>query len=156
MEKLSRTSRAVSALGCEFRTIGYRLAFGRRVDDKFPFRSSAGSFRGKSSGVAVSSVLPVYSFEDDRVSACVWASCRLVHSVVQRGHLPLQLLVAYLHPCAYVGSERHVVNPSILVAVASILEGLHGPALLVGYWNAPADSFEPVRLLQEHVPCQND
>ena len=30
-----------------------------------------------------------------------------------------------------------------------MLECLHGPALLVGDWNAPAGSFEPIRLLQE-------
>ena len=135
--------------GLNFKSIGHRLAFGRSVDDKFPVKSSAGSFRGKSSGVAVSSVLPVFSFEDERVSACVWASCRLVHSVVQCGHLPIHVLVAYLHPCAYVGSEKHEINSRILAAAACLLEGLHGPALLVGDWNAPADTFEPVRMLQE-------
>ncbi len=130
----SHTLRAVSAIRSEFKAIGHRLAFGRSVDDKFPVKSSAGSFRGKSSGVAVSSVLPVFSFEDERVSACVWASCRLVHTVVQSGHLPIHVLVAYLHPCACVGSEKHEINSRILSAAASVLEGLHGPALLVGDW----------------------
>lgn len=79
---------------------------GRPVDDKFPVKSSAGSFRGKSSGVVVSSVSPVYSFEDERISPCIWASSRLIHAVVQCGHLPVHVLVAYLHPCAYVGGSR--------------------------------------------------
>ena len=69
----SHTLRAVSAIRSEFKAIGHRLAFGRSVDDKFPVKSTAGSFRGKSSGVAVSSALPVFSFEDDRVSNCIWA-----------------------------------------------------------------------------------
>ena len=55
----SHTSRAVASIRSEFKAIGHRLAFGRPVDDKFPVRSTAGSFRGKSSGVAVSSRLPV-------------------------------------------------------------------------------------------------
>lgn len=79
---------------------------GRPVDDKFPVKSSAGSFRGKSSGVVVSSVSPVYSFEDERISPCIWASSRLIHAVVQCGRLPVHVLVAYLHPCAYVGGSR--------------------------------------------------
>ena len=91
-----------------------------------------------------------FSFEDERVSACVWASSRLVHTVVQVGHLPVHVLVAYLHPCAHVGSEKFEVNTRIMAAAASVLEGLHGPALLVGDWNAPAESFEPVRQLQAH------
>ena len=151
----SHTSRALPSIRREFKSIGHRVTFGRPVDDKFPVRSSAGSFRGKSSGVAVSSVRPVYSFEDERVSPCVWASCRLVHSVVQCGHLPVHLVVAYLHPCAHVGSDKHEVNTRILAAAASILEGLHGPALLVGDWNAPADHFEPVRMLVEHFGYQD-
>ena len=56
----SHTSRAVASIRSEFKAIGHRLAFGRPVDDKFPVRSTAGSFRGKSSGVAVSSRLPVF------------------------------------------------------------------------------------------------
>ena len=151
----SHTWRAVQSLRREFKSIGHRLAFGRPVDDKFPVRSSAGSFRGKFSGVVVSSVLPVYSFEDERVSACIWASSRLLHSVVQCGHLPVHVLVAYLHPCAYVGSEKHEINARILAAAASILEGLHGPALLVGDWNSPADSFEPIRMLHDHYGYQD-
>ena len=103
----SHTHRAVSALRREFKTIGHRLALGRPVDDKFPVRSSEGSFRGKSSGVVVSSVLPVYSFEDERVSSCIWASSRLVHAIVQVGHTPLHVIVAYLHPCAHIGSPKH-------------------------------------------------
>ena len=118
-------------------------------------KKKAGSFRGKSSGVVVSSVFPVHSFEDERVSACIWASLWLLHSVVQCGHLPVHVLVAYLHPCAYVGSEKHEINTRILAAAASILEGLHGPALLVGDWNSPADSFEPVRMLHDHYGYQD-
>ena len=151
----SHTCRALPTLRRGFKSIDHRLAFGRPVDNKFPVKSSAGSFSGKSSGVAVSSHLPVYSFEDERVSSCIWASSRLVHSVVQSGHLPVHLLVAYLHPCAYIGSEKHEVNTRILAAAASILEGLHGLSLRVGDWNAPADHFEPIRMLTEHFGYQD-
>lgn len=151
----SHTQRAVPTLRREFRAIGHRLALGRPVDDKFPVRHSAGSFRGKSSGVVVSSVFPVYSFEDKRISPCVWASSRLLHAVVQCGHLPVHVIVAYLHPCAYPGSDKHDINTRILAAAASILEGLHGPSLLVGDWNVPADSFEPVRVLREQFGFQD-
>ena len=78
-----------------------------------------------------------------------------VHSVVQCGHLPIHLLAAYLHPCAYIGSDKHEVNTRILAAAASILEGLHGPALLVGGWKASADHFEPIRMLGEHFGYQD-
>ena len=67
----------------------------------------------------------------------------------------MHLIVAYLHPCAHIGSDKHEVNTRILAAAASILEGLHGPALLVGDWNAPADHFEPVRMLVDHFGYQD-
>ena len=107
LAETSHTVRSMPLIGTEFRRVGLQAAFSRPVPDRFEVRNPTGSLRGRSAGVAVFSSYPVFSFEDSRVSGCVWQSSRILHSIVQVGHLAVHCIVTYLHPCAHVGSSFH-------------------------------------------------
>ncbi len=143
----SHTSRAVRALGSEFRRFGYSLFLSEPVPDKFEVSNPAGSFRGLSRGVALASKFPVFTPKPSLVPHVGWASQRLLYSVVQIGQVPLHLVTVYLFPCAPPGSEKYRLNCNVLGWAQVLLESIHGPACLCGDLNSPLENFDACRHL---------
>ena len=69
---------------------------------------------------------------------------------MQCGHVPVHIVIVYLFPSAPPGSERYAVNCKVLEWARFLLEGVCGPAMLCGDFNAPLATWEVTRNLLEN------
>lgn len=141
----SHTRRAAHAVRQEFAPLGFRVALSDPVPDKFPVKDPAGSYRGLSRGVAHLSRYPLFSPRDPSVHPALWASSRLLYSVVQFFQVPIHVVTLYLIPNAVPGSEKYERNCSLVRAAVQILAHVNGPAMLCGDFNIPWRHFQDLR-----------
>ena len=141
----SHTRRAVHALIPEFRNVGYHLSLSDPVPDKFQVRHEQGSFRGLSRGVAVLSRFPVFTPRPSFVPEVIWASQRLLYSVVQVGQIPVHILTVYLYPNAPLSGDKYVLNCKLVHWAVQIAESINGVVLLAGDFNTKWQKFDELQ-----------
>lgn len=118
--EFSHARRAAHAVRQEFAPLGFRVALSDLVPDKFPVKYPA---------VAHLSRCPFFSPRDPCVHAGIWASSRLLYSVVQFFQVPIHVVILYLIPNAVPGSEKYERNCSLVRAAVQILA--HGTGHVV-------------------------
>ena len=135
------------ALFPEFRKVGFHLSLSDPVPDKFQVKDAQGSFRGLSRGVAVASKFPLFSPRPSFVPEVIWASQRLLYSVVQVGQLPIHFLTLYLYPNAPISGERYILNCKLVHWAVQIAESINGLVLLAGDFNTKWQKFDELQEL---------
>ena len=138
----SHTRRAVHALIPEFRKVGFHLSLSDPVPDKFQVQHAQGSFRGLSRGVALASLFPVFSPRPMLVPDVVWASQRLLYSVIQVGQLPVHVVTLYLYPNAPLSGDKYSLNCKLVNAAVQIVSSINGLAVIAGDFNIHWKKFD--------------
>ena len=141
----SHTRRALHALFPEFRKVGFHLSLSDPVPDKFQVQNTQGSFRGLSRGVALASRFPLFSPRPSFVPDVIWASQRLLYSVVQVGQVPIHFLTLYLYPNAPISGDRYVLNCKLIHWAVRIADSINGLVCLGGDFNTKWQRFEELQ-----------
>ena len=130
------------ALVPEFRKVGFHLSLSDPVPDKFQVQHSQGSFRGLSRGVALASLFPVFSPRPNFISDVIWASQRLLYSVIQVGQMPVHVVTLYLYPNAPLSGDKYSLNCKLVSAAVQIVSSINGLAVIAGDFNIHWKKFD--------------
>ena len=141
----SYTVAAARSIRSKFRQLGWKAVLGPPARDKFATRSGAASFRGLSKGVGLAS--SCYEVVPGFVPQEVWAGGRIHLGCVNQGSIPIHIVTVYLLPNSPPGSQRFETNNAVLNWVVQIVQGLVGPVVIQGDYNAPLERWSSMREL---------
>ena len=147
MSETSHTCRAVHAVVPEFKRVGFRLSLSPPVPDKFQVKTTEGSYRGLSRGVAVASALPIFSPRPQIVPDVIWDSQRFLCSVIQVGQVPIFVVTLYLYPNAPTSSDKYALNCKLVHWACQVVHSVAGPAVIAGDFNIAWSQFNCLQQL---------
>ena len=75
----------------------------------------------------------------------IWASQRLLYSVVQVGQVPIHFLTSYLYPNAPLSGDKYVLNCKLIHRAVRIVESINGLICLGGDFNTKWQRFEELQ-----------
>ena len=128
----SATAVAQRVFSQKIRSLSMKVGWSVPVPDQFETLSGASSMRGKASGVAAFSSLPIRD-AIDTLPVEVTAMSRLSHHVVTLGVMHVQLIVVYGFPATY--RDSHDRNCQLLQNALQASDCLPLPTIIAGDFN---------------------